>query len=119
MDLLCVIFALISWITAVCARHWCEVYKRDSLEPLPEKIWCDTGCCGSRYDVHCCHVKSEISIVEGVLGALGGFFLLLSIVITVCCCRAHYRKTRSHQIAINSISSGIKPEFKQHCRQNV
>ncbi|XP_053403496.1 uncharacterized protein LOC123537929 isoform X2 [Mercenaria mercenaria] len=107
MDLICCVLIILPYITEVYARHWCEVYDPDSLEPLPEKIWCDTGCCGSRNDTHCCSVKSEFAIVEGVLGALGGFFLLLAIVITACCCRSYYRKTRSHEITTIPVGTEI------------
>lgn len=38
------------------ARHWCTRYKPGQDE-LPEKIWCDTGCCGHGNETHCCLIK--------------------------------------------------------------
>ncbi|XP_060582047.1 uncharacterized protein LOC132738556 [Ruditapes philippinarum] len=118
MDVYSTIIIVLSFFKAVYARHWCEVYKPDSLEPLPEKIWCDTGCCGGRYDTHCCNVKSEFAIVEGVLVALGGFLLILAIIITACCCWSHYRKIRSHSITTipvgTEIVTDIKPQANGH-----
>lgn len=102
---------LLAWISLTSGRHRCHVFERNSTEPV-DSIWCETGCCGTKFDAHCCEVQSKSRIVEGVLGALGGFFVLLVIIVTICCIRAHYRKTNSIHISTISIRprsmSGLK-----------
>ncbi|KAL4238671.1 hypothetical protein ACF0H5_003378 [Mactra antiquata] len=111
MESIMKIVILFFWIPLIQGRHWCVRYKPGTTE-TPEKIWCDTGCCGHGNETHCCLVKSEFEIVEGVLGALGGFFIILTIIVTFFCCRSHYKKSKRHQSAIPSVSSGIVTEIK-------